>query len=185
MKKQPIDVFACADQILTGVKNGALLTTKADSKVNTMTISWGTMGIEWNKPIFITFVREHRLTREMLDTNPEFTVNLPVADSDKKIGRFCGTNSGRDMDKIQAMNLTLVEADEVSVPAIAEYPLTLECRLMYRQPQEAELIPQAIRERHYPENVDSTAPLANKDYHTAYYGEIVKAYRLVAEDSAE
>lgn len=183
MKKQPIDVFACADKILTGVKEGALLTTKADGRVNTMTISWGAMGIEWGKPIFITFVREHRLTREMLDANPEFTVCLPTPASDKKIAGFCGMNSGRNVDKLEAMKLTTVEAEAVSVPAIAEYPLTLECRLLYRQPQAPELIPQAIRDRDYPQDVDSTAPLANRDYHTAYYGEIVKAYLLVDEDN--
>lgn len=177
MKKE-INVLDYASEIMNGVKRGALLTTKVNGKVNTMTISWGTLGIEWGKNIFITFVRENRLTREMLDAHPEFTVSVPTAASDKKIGSFCGLNSGRDVDKITAMNLTLVDADEISVPGIREYPLTLECRLLYKQPQDPEAIPASIRERDYPQDVDSTAPLANKDYHTAYYGEIVKAYLL-------
>ena len=51
MKKQ-IEVFDYANDILKGIKTGVLLTTKADDKVNTMTISWGTLGIEWGKTLF-------------------------------------------------------------------------------------------------------------------------------------
>jgi len=179
--KQEIRVFDHANDILNGVSKGALLTTRNGDQVNTMTISWGTLGIEWGKPIFITFVREHRLTREILDSNPEFTVCVPMENSNRKIGSFCGLNSGRNVNKIEKMNLTLVPSDEISVPGIQEYPLILECKLMYRQPQEPAAIPEEIRLRDYPEDVPSTAPLANKDYHTAYYGEIVKAYILTDE----
>ena len=37
-------------------------------------------------------------------------------------------------------------------------------------------IPESIRESMYPEHVDSSNPMANRDYHIAYYGQIVKAY---------
>lgn len=175
MKKQ-INIFDHANKILNGLKQGALLTTKAGGKVNTMTISWGTIGIEWGKPIFITFVREHRLTREMLDEHGEFTVSIPAETSDRKIGGFCGMHSGRDIDKIKQLNLTLTDSEHIDVPGIREYPIILECRLLYRQKQELSLLPAEIVTRDYPETVDSSAPLANKDCHTAYYGEIVNAY---------
>lgn len=175
MKKE-ISVFEYADRILKGLSRGALLTTKSGERINTMTISWGTLGIEWGKPIFITFVRENRLTREMLDAHPEFTVSVPVESSDKKIGGFCGMNSGRDVDKIAAMKLTPVPSDTVEVPGIGEYPIILECKLLYRQKQDPEAIPEEIRKRDYPADVPSDSPLANRDYHTAYYGEITKAY---------
>lgn len=55
MKKE-IEVFDYANVIIKTLKNGVLLTTKADDKVNSMTISWGTLGIEWGKPIFTVFV---------------------------------------------------------------------------------------------------------------------------------
>ena len=145
MKKE-INVFEYADKIMQGLQKGALLTTKNGEKVNTMTISWGTLGIEWGKPIFITFVRENRLTRELLDTHPEFTVSVPTDRSDKKIGGFCGMNSGRDVDKIAAMDLTLVPSDTVEVPGIGEYPIILECKLLYRQKQDPEEIPELENE---------------------------------------
>ena len=71
--KYLIVVFDYANDILKAVKTGVLLTTKTDDKVNTMTISWGTLGIEWGKTIFTVFVRENRFTKSQLDKNPEFT----------------------------------------------------------------------------------------------------------------
>lgn len=177
MKKE-INVLDHANEILNGVKAGALLTTKANGSVNTMTISWGMLGIEWGEPIFITFVREHRMTKGMLDESDSFTVSIPTAGCDKEIARFCGLNSGRDVNKIEKLGLTLNASECVETPGIAEYPIILECEKLYRQAQDPEAIPEDIRLRDYPQDVDWTAPLGNRDYHTAYYGKIVKAYIL-------
>ncbi len=76
-----------------------LLTAKADDQVNSMTISWGMLGIEWGRPVFVTFLREHRFTKELIDKNGEFTVNIPYGQDAKEILNFCGTKSGRDVDK--------------------------------------------------------------------------------------
>lgn len=54
--KREINVFNHAAEIMNAVKNGVLITTKSGDKVNSMTISWGMLGIEWNRPVFITFV---------------------------------------------------------------------------------------------------------------------------------
>lgn len=175
MKKE-IQVLDYANDILKAVKKGVLLTTKVDDKVNSMTISWGTLGIEWDKLIFTTFVREHRFTKEQLDKNQEFTINIPYGNFDKRILGFCGSKSGKNIDKITELGLTLEEPAVISVPGIKELPLTLECKIIYSQLQDKNSIPQNIRSQMYPENVDSSNPFANKDYHIAYYGEILKAY---------
>jgi len=180
MMKKEINVFDYAETIMKGVKSGVLLTTKVGDKVNTMAISWGTLGIEWNKPIFTTFVRTGRFTRELLDANGEFTVNIPVAGSDKTLIGKCGTVSGRNVDKIAANNLTLVEGDKVSVPAIKEFPLTLECRVVYKQLQDMNAIPDDIKAKHYPD-LPSANFGSNRDFHVAYYGEIVAAYIVEAQ----
>lgn len=174
MKKE-IEVFDYAKEIMEALKKGVLLTTKADDKVNTMTIAWGTLGIEWRTPIFTVFVREGRFTRSQLDKNPEFTINVPLGNFDNKILGICGTKSGRDTDKVEAAGLTLVEPDIVSVPAIKELPLTLECRVVYKQEQDRNAIPEEFL-KFYPQDIESTFHSANRDFHTAYYGEIVKAY---------
>ena len=165
-----------ANDILKAVKTGVLLTTKADDKVNTMTISWGTLGIEWGKTIFTVFVRENRFTKSQLDKNPEFTVNVPLGDYDKKIVGLAGVKSGRDMDKIKELGLTLEEPETISVPGIKEFPLTLECRVVYKQQQESEMLLPEYNEKFYPQDVDGLFHGANKDYHVMYFGEIVDAY---------
>ena len=173
--KRKIEVFDYASEIMKRLAKGVLLTTKANGKVNTMSISWGALGIEWNKPIFTTYVREGRFTRELLDANGEFTVNVPVDGSDLSLIGKCGSVSGRDTDKIAANNLTLVDGDLVSVPAIKEYPLTLECRIVYKQLQDKNAISEADKARFYPD-LPSTNCAGNRDYHIAYFGEIVAAY---------
>jgi flavin reductase (DIM6/NTAB) family NADH-FMN oxidoreductase RutF len=175
MKKE-IQVLEYANEIMKALQSGVLLTTKAEDKVNSMTISWGTLGIEWGKPIFTVFVRENRFTKQQLDKNPEFTINIPVGDLNKKIIGFCGTKSGHTTDKIGELNLTLEDATEISVPAIKELPLTLECRVVYKQKQDENAITEENRLKSYPQDVDSSFHGANRDYHTAYYGEIIKAY---------
>jgi len=174
--KKEIQVLDYASEIMKALQSGVLLTTKADDKVNSMTISWGTLGIEWGTPIFTVFVRENRFTKQQLDKNPEFTINIPVGDFNKKILGVCGTKSGHTTDKIQELNLTLEESLAISVPAIKELPLTLECRVVYKQKQDENAITEENRIKCYPQDVDSSYHGANKDYHTAYYGEIVSAY---------
>ena len=174
--KREIEVFDYAGEIMKGVKAGVLLTTKVEDKVNTMTISWGTLGIEWNKPIFTVFVRGNRFTKEQLDKNPQFTINIPVGEFDKNILGVCGTKSGRNVDKISELNLTLEESNNISVPGIKELPLTLECRVIYKQEQDKNAITEENKKTFYPQDVDSSYHGANNDFHTAYYGEIIGAY---------
>ncbi|MDO5407899.1 MAG: flavin reductase family protein [Eubacteriales bacterium] len=174
--KRHINVFDYTKEILTALQSGVLLTTKVGDKVNTMTISWGTLGIEWAKPIFTVFVRENRFTRQQLEQNPEFTINIPFGAYDKKILGVCGTKSGRNVDKIKELGLTLTEPEQISVPGIRQLPLTLECRIVYKQTQDPAAITPENNAKFYPQDVDSSFHSANKDYHTAYYGEIVAAY---------
>lgn len=173
MKRQ-INAFDYAGHICKAMKPGILLTTKAGDTVNTMTIGWGKIGIEWNRPVFIAYVRETRYTKQLLEKNGEFTVNIPYGEFDKHILSYCGTKSGRDTDKIQDLGLTLVESDLIHVPGIQELPLTLECKVIYKQQQDLSKLSQSVIDRFYPEIDDS----GFRDYHIAYYGEIVNAYLI-------
>lgn len=176
--KQFINAFDYAGEICKAMKKGILLTTKCNDKVNTMTIGWGTIGVEWGNPIFIAFVRESRFTKEMLDGNPEFTINVPYGDVNAKILGFCGTKSGRDMDKITEAGLTLEQPSTITVPGIRELPLTLECRLIYKQKQDLNVLPEAILARYYPRDPGCAYAGSDRDYHYAYYAEIVDAYLI-------
>lgn len=175
MRKQ-VDAFDYAGHICKSMKKGILLTTKAGDTVNTMTIGWGTIGIEWNKPVFIAFVRETRYTKQLLEEGEEFTVNIPCGEVDSKILGYCGKMSGRDTDKIRDLGLTLVDSEVVRVPGIRELPLTLECKVIYKQEQDLNRLPQPVIDRFYPVVGDDDF----RDYHIAYYGEIVNAYLIEA-----
>ena len=172
MKKE-INAFDYAGHIAKAMPKGILLTTKHGDKVNTMTIGWGTIGIEWGKPIFIAFVRESRYTKQMLEQNGEFTVNIPYGEADRSVLGFCGTKSGRDVDKIRELGLTLEEPNVISVPGIKELPLTLECKVLYKQKQDLAAIPADILAKYYPADASGY-----QDYHYAYYGEILDAYLI-------
>lgn len=172
MKKE-VNVWDYAGHIMQNIPKGCLLTTKAEGKVNTMVIGWGHIGIEWSRPSFIVYVRKSRYTKQLLDKNGEFTVNVALGDPDKNIISVCGTKSGRDMDKIGSLDLTLEDGDVVSVPGIKEMPLTLECKVIYKQDQDKNAIDPECDARYYAKGTANEG-----DYHTVYYGEIKKAYIL-------
>ncbi len=105
------------------------------------------------------------------------TVQERTPEISKVIG-YIGSRSGRDINKLADCNLTLIKGIEVNSPAIKEIPLTLECKIIYQQEQEINNIPHELKEQFNPQNIDSDAPMANKDFHTVYCGEIVNAYIL-------
>ncbi len=175
MTKREINAADYAGDIIKALRKGILLTTKNGETVDSMVIGWGTMGINWGRPVFTAYVRTGRFTASQLTANPEFTINVPVGEYDKNIIKVCGSKSGRNVDKVKEAGLTLVDGEKVSVPAVKEFPLTLECRVIYRQDQEIALYSDELMPA-YPQDVDSTNPMANKDPHSIVFGEIVAAY---------
>lgn len=167
MNKRAIDYRDCAGAIIKALKQGILVTTKVGDKINSMTIGWGTLGVIWERPVFVAYVRDCRYTYKMLQQNPEFTVNIPVGDCDKKALGLLGSKSGRDMDKIAAARLTPVAPEVISVPGLKEFPLTLECKVLYAQRQEDQKLPDELRDRFY---------RIQPNDHYCFYGEIVASY---------
>ena len=165
-----IAIQECAGQIAQTLPKGILLNTQGD-KFNSMVIAWGHIGFIWNQPTFVAYVRQSRYTRPQLDKTLEFVVSSPLAGGtlSPQVMRVCGSQSGYDVDK--AGLFTLVPGRSVRVPAIREYPLTLECRVLYRQNQSLEQIPPEVLDRFY-RGEDAG------DYHTAYIARIVDAYVL-------
>ncbi len=167
MKQRQIDIYDYMNEIHRALKKGITITAKKGDKVNPMTISWGQIGIEWNKPIFTTFVRGSRLTYELLQETGEFTVNIPLEDRPADVIAFCGSKSGRDFDKIKELGLELAPGINVDVPGIKQLPLTLECKVIYKNDQNITAIPEEEKTKFYP---------SNTNFHTEFYGEIVGAY---------
>ena len=61
------------------------------------------------------------------------------------------------------INVTVLPADE-------EYPLTIECNVLYAQALDLAKIPQDLRDRYYPQDVPSTGTGSNCDTHTCMWG---------------
>ncbi len=173
--KETIHVNDYAGQIISAIPRGVLLNTDGD-KFNAMVIGWGHLGTLWSRPTFHVYVRQGRYTKGQLDSTGEFTVSIPLDEVDGTINRVCGGQSGFNIDKVEAVGLQLEDARTIHTPGVRQYPLTLECKILYTQDQDLDRIPADIRERMYPRDVPGTAPLANRDCHTMYVGEIVDAY---------
>lgn len=172
MKKE-INPFDYAGDILKALPKGILLTSEAEDCVNAMTIGWGSLGIEWGTPIFTAYVRTSRFTYELIERTGEFTICVPYGEKySKEVTKalsFCGSKSGRDVDKLAKVGVHTVDAEIVRPPAIKEFPLTLECRVIFSQVQTVKDISSRFK-KFYPETGEHSAP------HVAYYGEILKAY---------
>ena len=73
-------------------------------------------------------IRPSRHSYEIIKQTKEFIINLP----DENLvwaTDFCGTKSGKDMDKFQSANLTKEAGKMVAAPSIKECPINLECKL--------------------------------------------------------
>lgn len=94
---------------------------------NIITVAWaGTVCT--NPPMVSISVRPSRFSYDMLRKTGEFVINLTTKEL-TKAADFCGVRSGRDVDKFAEMNLTPWPGQKVSVPQIAESPVSLECRV--------------------------------------------------------
>ena len=169
--KREVNVWDYAGKILEVMDKGILMTTAAGGEQNTMVIGWGHLGIIWGKPTFCAFVRESRHTKKLVDQNREFTINVPLGAIDKNIIAICGTKSGRDLDKFQELGLETEPGMTVAVPGIRQLPLTLECKVLYQQDQDAAAIDSNCLQRYYTPGTRNDG-----DYHTLYIGEITAAY---------
>lgn len=139
-----------------------LITAGNESKFNTMTASWGSLGVFWGKNSATIYVRQSRYTKEFIDLNDTFSLSFFSEDYKKALG-ICGSLSGRDVNKVEKANLTPV-FDEIS-PYFKEAKMTMICKKMYHTDIElANFDEPKFNETMYPD----------KDYHTIYIAEILK-----------
>lgn len=141
-----------------------LITAGNDEKYNTMTASWGGLGVLWNKNVATIFIRPQRYTYEFVEENEYFTISILPSELRNALS-FCGSKSGRDYDKAKECGLTPVLAGK-SV-AFADARLVLVCKKLYY----SDLNP----DNFYDSAID-TANYKAHDYHRMYVGEITNAY---------
>ena len=163
--REQIGTYNALGEMLAGLENDGLLLVTG-KQGNPMTIGWATIGRIWERPVLTVLVRPSRYSFVLLETLPEFTVNVPAADHGKSLA-ICGSKSGRDMDKIAECGFSLGSSASITVPYISECPVHYECRVILKSDVvNADLEPDIIPEFY-----------ASGDFHRVYYGEILGVYR--------
>ena len=143
-------------------KEWLLVPAEKEGKVNTMTASWGGVGVMWAKNVAFIVLRPQRYTKEFVDASETFSLSV-LDESFRKTYSYLGSVSGRNEDKIEKSGLTVAHADET--PYFEEANTVLVCRKLYAQ----EYLPECFLDEEpdrkwYPD----------KDYHTMYIAEIEK-----------
>lgn len=141
-----------------------LISCGEKDKFNQMTISWGSMGILWNKNIFNTYVRKSRYTYDFLQENETFTVTFFPEDYRKDL-LYLGTVSGRDEDKLKNTSLhPLFLEDSISYE---EAELTFVCKKLYTSEIILEQMPEEVKKQFY----------EGETTHVLFCGEIISVYQ--------
>ena len=167
MKREKVPYEHALPQTLSLLASpGLLLVSSGDGQdANAMVIGWGTVGIVWGKPIFVTLVRPSRYTYGLIEASGVFTVNVPTEAMRRWVG-VCGTQSGRDVDKFGDFGVARSPGQTVECPTIDDSPMAYECRVVHTN----DVLPERLRG-----DIDARAYPAG-DYHRMYYGEILGAY---------
>lgn len=145
-------------------KEWFLVTAGNMENFNTMTASWGFMGVMWNKNCVITAIRPQRYTKEFVDNSEYFTFSF-FGEECRDALKFCGANSGRDCDKMEKTGLVPVEIE--GCVGYEQAQMIVVCKKLYAQEMTGGCFAvKSVADVNY----------AQGDYHTAYYGEIVKTF---------
>lgn len=139
----------------------ALLTAGTPDKWNTMTVSWGTVGELWGKDVVCCFVRPQRHTFKFMEDSEYFTMSF-FGEKDKDALKFCGSHSGKDVDKAAETGLVPMTID--NAVSFEQAKIIIVCKKMAF----GEIDPKGFID----ENIDNN--YANKDYHKMYIGSIEK-----------
>lgn len=159
-----VDVHEISENVFSLIgKQWMLITAGTAEHCNTMTASWGGLGVLWGAPAAICYIRPQRYTKEFVDREEYFTLSF-FGEEWRKALSLCGSKSGREVDKVKECGFTVKTAD-CGAPYFEEASLVLVCRKRFAQEMDPNLMPDDVKEKWYPE----------KDYHTMYIGEIVQA----------
>jgi len=143
-----------------------LITAGAPESYNTMTASWGGMGVLWNRNVCFCVIRPTRYTFQFIEKADVFSLSF-FEERYRGALEVCGTKSGRDIDKAAVTGLTPVAGRLAGTTHFEQAKLVIECRKLYTH----DIDPS----RFLDSNIDNLYPL--KDYHRMYIGEVVNCLK--------
>lgn len=94
------------ENIFSELKNKNAILTSGDKNTgfNSLTVSWGGLGVLWGKDVCYLFVRKSRYTYSFLEKSDSITLSF-LDDKYKDNVLYIGTHSGKTEDKIANANL--------------------------------------------------------------------------------
>ena len=146
-------------------KQWMLISASDGERANTMTASWGGLGILWNKPVAFCFIRPQRFTCPIAERAGRLTLSF-LDEEYRKALTLCGRLSGRDVDKFKEAGLTLTYTD-AGDPYPAEASFVLVCRTLYLQEMTEDSFVDKSLLSHY----------EIKDYHKVFVCEIEEIWK--------
>ena len=150
MKRSDIKVLAKEDILDLIDKQWMLVTAGTKDSFNTMTASWGTMGVLWNKPVAIIFIRPERYTHDFIETADALTLSF-YSEEYRNALKVCGSRSGRDCDKVAETGLT-PEILESGTVTFSQARLTLDCTKLFKtEMTDADFVDKSLLEKFYGE----------------------------------
>jgi len=84
-----------------------------------------------NPPIIAISIQPKRHSYGLIEKHREFVINYPTKDQLKEMD-YCGTRSGRDVNKWKELNLSKEQGKFVQVPMVKEFPWNMECKVIKR-----------------------------------------------------
>ena len=136
--------------------------SKDKSNWNTMTASWGGLGVLWGRNVAFIFIRPVRHSYGFINASSLFSLSF-FDESHRKALNICGEKSGRDIDKAAAAGLNPIVFENGAV-SFKEAKDVLICSKLYIHDLNPEnFLDAPAIQTHYP----------NKDYHRMYVGEII------------
>lgn len=107
MALKEVDVKSLDINPFTAIGDDWMLVTAGDAAShNTMTASWGGLGVLWGAPVATCYIRQSRYTKEFVDGSDLFTLSFLDPAVWRRQLSYLGRVSGRDEDKIKAAGLT-------------------------------------------------------------------------------
>ncbi|KPL00708.1 MAG: hypothetical protein AMJ91_03445 [candidate division Zixibacteria bacterium SM23_73_3] len=98
---------------------------KKGERPNIITLAW--VGVVCSEPPMVGIaIRKNRFSFDIIKESKEFVLNVPRGGL-LKATDWCGTTSGKEVDKFTECALTPIKGTEVDVPLIEECPVNLEC----------------------------------------------------------
>ncbi len=169
MAKKVVDYRECLYEAVKAFeeKRVLLVSLGRQGPPNPMALGWGSLGLIWRRPVFTMLLHPARYSHTLVMESGEFTVNVLPPGMEKAV-LYCGSVSGRDVNKLEAQGLNAFSSSRIQTPLIQEGVIHFECRVVYKSDLARSELALPVLDEIYG---------GKKELHRIFCGEIVACQR--------